>query len=96
MAGFKQTARKYHLPINSTPLELSHRFAITLRYGPCILVAGYFPTDNVEESWFGAAYKFTSSQETYESGVELVAISEEPLEDEGHAIANMQSYTYWD
>ena len=74
-------AQTYRLPQATTPEDLEtrlmHNGGTLLTFGDRILVAGYY----------GATYRFTTADHTCEGWVELVSISEDTFEDNGHAIA---------
>ena len=89
----KKTAAKadaYRLQRVTTPEELEmkmmHNSGTILTFGDRILVAGYFYHPN-GRSYFGAAYRFTTADHTCEGKIELVSISDDTFEDNGHAIA---------
>ena len=83
-------AETYRLPTASTPenleMRLMHNSGAILTFGDRILVAGYFYSPN-GRSYYGAVYRFTTTDHTCEGQVELVSISEDTFEDNGHAIA---------
>jgi len=83
-------AETYRLPTASTPENLEtwlmHNNGTILIFGDRILVAGYFYNPN-GRSYFGATYRFATADHTCEGQVELVSISEDTFEDNGHAIA---------
>ena len=86
----KTKAKTYRIPATTTPEDLEMERALDngtiLTFGDRILVAGYFYNPN-GRSYFGATYRFTSADHTCEGRVELVSISEDTFEDNGHAIA---------
>ncbi len=83
-------AGTYRLPATTTPENLETRLmsnrGTILTFGDRILVAGYFYNPN-GRCYFAATYRFTSADHTCEGRVELVSISEDTFEDNGHAIA---------
>ncbi|MEH2936575.1 hypothetical protein [Acutalibacter sp. JLR.KK004] len=83
-------AQTYRLPQATTPEDLEtrlmHNGGTLLTFGDRILVAGYF-YDPSGRSYYGATYRFTTADHTCEGRVELVSISEDTFEDNGHAIA---------
>ncbi len=83
-------ASTYRLPATTTPENLETRLmgnqGTILTFGDRILVAGYFYNPN-GRSYYGATYCFTTADHTIEGRVELVSISEDTFEDNGHAIA---------
>ncbi len=83
-------ASAYRLPTTTTPENLETRLmgdrGSILTFGDRILVAGYFYNPN-GRCYFAATYRFTSADHTCEGRVELVSISEDTFEDNGHAIA---------
>ncbi len=83
-------AETYRLPTATTPedleMRLAHNRGTILTYSDRILVAGYFYNPN-GRSYYGAAYRFTTTDHTCEGRIELVSISEDTFEDNGHAIA---------
>ena len=86
----KTKAKTYRIPATTTPEDLEMERALDngtiLTFGDRILVAGYF-YDPSGRSYYGATYRFTTADHTCESRVELVSISEDTFEDNGHAIA---------
>ena len=83
-------ADTYRLQRATTPedleLKMMHGGGTILTFGDRILVAGYFYDPN-GRSYYGATYRFTTADHTCEGRVELVSISEDTFEDNGHAIA---------
>lgn len=83
-------AQTYRLPQTTTPenleLKMMHGGGAILTFGDRILVAGYYYNPN-GRSYYGAAYRFTTADHTCEGDMELVSISEDTFEDNGHAIA---------
>lgn len=83
-------ANTYRLQKITTPEVLETRLmndgGAILTFGDRILVAGYFYDPN-GRSYYGATYRFTTADHTCEGRVELVSISEDTFEDNGHAIA---------
>ena len=83
-------ADTYRLPTATTPenleMKLMHGNGAILTFGDRILVAGYFYNPN-GRCYYGATYRFTTADHTCEGRVELVSISEDTFEDNGHAIA---------
>lgn len=83
-------ADTYRLPTATTPENLKarmmHNSGTILTFGDRILVAGYYYDPN-GRSYYGATYRFTTADHTCEGRVELVSISEDTFEDNGHAIA---------
>ena len=83
-------AETYRLPTTSTPenleTRLMHNNGTILTFGDRILVAGYFYNPN-GRCYYGATYRFTTADRTCGGEVELVSISEDTFEDNGHAIA---------
>ncbi|WP_322204470.1 hypothetical protein [Acutalibacter intestini] len=83
-------AQTYRLPQTTTPENLETRLMLgggtLLTFGDRILVAGYF-YDPSGRSYYGATYRFTTADHTCEGEMELVSISEDTFEDNGHAIA---------
>ncbi len=83
-------ASAYRLPTTTTPENLETRLmgdrGTILTFGDRILVAGYFYNPN-GRCYFGATYRFTTADHTCEGRVELVSISKDTFEDNGHAIA---------
>ena len=83
-------AATYRLQRITTPEDLKmkiiHGGRAILTFGDRILVAGYcYNPDG--RSYCGATYRFTTAGHTCEGRVELVSISEDTFEDNGHAIA---------
>lgn len=83
-------ANTYRLHQTTTPENLEMRLMsncdTVLTFGNRILVAGYFYDPN-GRCYFGATYRFTTADHTCEGEIELVSISEDTFEDNGHAIA---------
>lgn len=83
-------ADTYRLQKVTTPedleLKMMHNGGAILTFSDRILVAGYFYNPN-GRCYYGATYRFTTADHTCEGWVELVSISEETSEDNGHAIA---------
>lgn len=83
-------ATTYRLQQTTTPenleMSLMHNNGTILTYGDHILVAGYFYNPN-GRCYYGATYRFTTADHTYEGQIELVSVSEDTFEDNGHAIA---------
>lgn len=83
-------AQTYRLPQTTTPenleMRLMHNGGTLLTFGDRILVAGYF-YDPSGRCYYGAIYRFTTADYSCEGEVELVSISEDTFEDNGHAIA---------
>ncbi len=86
----KTKAKTYRIPATTTPEDLEMERALDngtiLTFGDRILVAGYFYNPN-GRSYYGAIYRFTTDDHTCEGQIELVSISEDTFEDNGHAIA---------
>ncbi len=89
----RNTAAKadtYRLQKTTTPenleMRLMHNSGTILTFGEFTLVAGYFYNPN-GRSYYGAIYRFTTADHTCEGNIELVSISDETFEDNGHAIA---------
>ena len=89
----KKTAKKadaYGLHRITTPEVLEMRFihgsGKTINFGDFTLVAGYYYKPN-GGCYYGAVYRFNTKNHTCEGKVELVSISEDTFEDDGHAIA---------
>ena len=83
-------ADTYRLPTASTPenleTRLMHNCGTILTFGDRILVAGYYYNPN-GRSYYGAIYRFATADHSCEGEVELVSISEDTFENNGHAIA---------
>ena len=83
-------ADAYRLQRTTTPEELElkmmHGGGAILTFGDRVLVAGYYYNPN-GRCYYGATYRFTTADHTCEGRVELVSISEDTFEDNGHAIA---------
>lgn len=86
----KMNAKTYRIPTTTTPEDLEMKRALDngaiLTFGDRILVAGYYYNPN-GRSYYGAIYRFTTEDHTCEGEIELVSISEDTFEDNGHAIA---------
>lgn len=91
MTNLEKRARSYRLPMTTTPENLESAFftdcATFLTFGTRTLMAGYSYQGRGENSYFGAAYEFTTDDHTCEGEIRLIAISEEFFEDNGHAVA---------
>lgn len=83
-------AKTYQIPTTTTPegLEMTQSLdnGAILTFGNRVLVAGCFYNPD-GRSYYGAIYRFTTSNHTCEGKIELVRISEDTFEDDGHAIA---------
>ena len=83
-------ADTYRLQRATTPedleMKMMHGGGAILTFGDRILVAGYYYNPN-GRCYYGATYRFTTADHTCEGRVELVSISEDIFEDNGHAIA---------
>ena len=83
-------ADTYRLQRVTTPedleLKMMHGGGAILTFGNLILVAEYFYNPN-GRCYYGAIYRFITADHTGEGRVELVSISEDTFEDNGHAIA---------
>ena len=93
MKANNKTAAKagtYRLPTATTPedleLKMMHGGGAILTFGDRVLVAGYYYNSN-GHSYYGATYRFTTADRTCEGQIELVSISEDTFEDNGHTIA---------
>lgn len=89
----KNTAAKaeiYRLQTTTTPesleMRLMHNSGTILTFGEFTLAAGYSYNPN-GRSYYGAIYRFTTTDHTCEGEIKLVSISDETFEDNGHAIA---------
>ena len=89
----KKTAAKadaYRLQRVTTPEELEmkmmHNSGTILTFGNFTLAAGYYYNPN-GRSYYGALYRFTTADHTCEGKIELISISDDTFEDNGHAIA---------
>ena len=80
----------YQLQRATTPEELEmkmmHGGGAILTFGDRILVAGYSYNPN-GRCYYEATYRFTAADHTCEGRVELVSVSKDTFEDNGHAIA---------
>jgi hypothetical protein len=83
-------AQTYRLPQATTPegleMKMMHGGGAVLTFGDRILVAGYYFNPD-GRCYYGATYRFITANHTCEGQVELVSISEDTFEDNGHAIA---------
>ena len=83
-------AKTYHIPITTTPEDLKMKRVLdngtVLTFDDRILVAGYSYDPN-GRCYYGAIYRFTTTNHTCEGPIELVSISEDTFKDDGHAIA---------
>lgn len=80
----------YRLQETTTPENLETRMmndgGTTLNFGEYVLATGYYYNPN-GRSYYGALYRYTTSDRSCEGEIKLVAISEETFTDNGHAIA---------
>lgn len=83
-------ASEYRLQGITTPEQLEMKLMYSrgtiLTYGDRVLVAGYSYNPS-GRCYYGATYHFTTADHTCEGEVELVSVSEDTFEDNGHAIA---------
>lgn len=83
-------ADTYRLQRITTPENLEtrllHNGGTLLTFGDRVLVAGYYYNPN-GRNYYGAIYRFTTTDHTCEGRIELVSISKDTFEDNGHAIA---------
>ena len=83
-------ADAYRLQRSTTPerleMYLMHNNGTILTYGDRILAAGYYYNTN-GRCYYGAIYRFATADHTCEGRIELVSVSEDTFEDNGHAIA---------
>lgn len=83
-------ANAYRLPKTTTPetleTNLMQNNGSVLTFGNRILATGYFYNPN-GKCYFGAVYGFVGADHTCEGQIELVSVSEDTFEDNGHAIA---------
>ena len=86
MKKIEMHAKTFRLPERTTHEELECRWSHVLKFGDRVLLAGYFFAYKGAD-WFGAIYRFTTDDHTCEGQIELVEVSQEFFEDEGHAIA---------
>ena len=73
----KTKAKIYRIPTTTTPEDLEMKRTLDSRtiltFGDRVLVAGYFYNPN-GRSYYGAIYRFTTSDHTCEGQIELVSI----------------------
>ena len=79
-------ADAYRLDRVTTPEHLEMAFSTTLTCGEYTFVAGYYYRPN-KGCYYAAIYKFTTDDHTCEGKVELLEVSDETFQDNGHAIA---------
>lgn len=87
MNEMKKTAENYRLPMQTTSEDLECQWSKVLKFGDGIIMAGYFYNGINKPCYFGAAYKFLTSDTSCEGAIALKAVSEVAFEDDGHAIA---------
>ena len=87
MKNLKDKAFTYRLPMTTTPETLGMHWSKTLTFGNKLLLAGYYYNGKHENNYFGAIYEFETSDHTCEGEIKLTAISDEFMEDDGHAMA---------
>ena len=83
-------ADAYRLQRVTTPEELEMKMmynsGVVLTFGDRVLIAGYYYNPN-GKCYYGATYRFTTTDHTVEGTVKLENISDETFTDNGHAIA---------
>lgn len=83
-------AATYRLHQTTTPenleLQMMHNGGTILTFGNFTLVAGYYYNPN-GRCYYGAIYRFTTTDRTCEGEIKLVTISDDTFEDNGHAMA---------
>ena len=83
-------ADAYRLQRVTTPEELEMKMmynsGVVLTFGDRVLIAGYYYNPN-GKCYYGATYRFTTTDRTVEGTVKLENISDETFTDNGHAIA---------
>ena len=91
MTNLERKAREHRLPMTTTPENLETAFftgsATFLTFGTKTLMAGYSYQGRGQNSYFAAAYEFTTDDHTCEGEIRLTAVSDEYFEDNGHAMA---------
>lgn len=80
-------AKEHRLPLVTTPKELGTYWSKILTYGNKIVMAGNFSERPGKPHYFGAAYEFTTDDQSAEGEIQLTAISGLEFMDDGHAIA---------
>ena len=82
-------ADTYRLQRVATPEELEMKMmyngGVVITFGDRILIAGYYYNPN-GRCYYGATYRFTTTDHTIEGTVKLESISDETFIDNGHAI----------
>lgn len=83
-------ADTYRLQRVTTPEELEMKMmyndGVVITFGDRILIAGYYYNPN-GRCYYGATYRFITTDHTIEGTVKLESISDETFIDNGHAIA---------
>ncbi len=85
LTALEKQAKKYRLPMTSTPEELEMRRLKTLKFGTKLLAAGYYYTYK-ENCYYAAVYEFTGKNTQCDGEIKLIAVSDERFEDDGHAV----------
>ena len=85
--NLKDKAFTYRLPMTTTPETLGMHWSKTLTFGNKLLLAGFYYNGKHENNYFGAVYEFATADHTCEGEIKLTAISDEFMEDDGHAMA---------
>ena len=85
-----EAMKKYRIPTTTTPEELESSWSKLLTFGDKVVIAGYYYNGKNSPCYFGATYKFTTTDHSCEGKIELRAASEVEFEDDGHAIAALR------
>lgn len=90
MTDLERKAVEYHLDFVTTPERIGVKFftaqAVLLNFGNKILMSKYCYTWKNETGYCAAVYIFTTENHDCDGTIELVKVSDELFEDNGHAI----------
>ena len=90
MTDLGRKADAYHLDLVTTPEHIEEKFftsdVVFLNFGNKILMSKYCYTWKNEIGYCAAIYQFTTENHDCEGTIELVKVSDELFEDNGHAI----------
>ena len=90
MTDLERKAVEYHLDLLTTPERIGVKFftaqAVLLDFGNKVLMSKYCYTWKNEIGYCGAIYRFITENHDCDGTIELVKVSDEFFEDNGHAI----------